>query len=66
MSRNIVFLGIKHCGKSTHGKLLAERLNRRFLDTDDMLSEAYMKKFSLLSELSIMEQIVKSNIQVAQ
>lgn len=46
MSRNIVFLGIKHCGKSTHGKLLAERLNRRFLDTDDMLSEAYMKKFS--------------------
>ena len=46
MSRNIVFLGIKHCGKSTHGKLLAERLSRRFLDTDDMLSEAYMKKFS--------------------
>ena len=46
MARNIVFLGIKHCGKSTHGKLLAARLKREFFDTDDLLVAYYRKKYS--------------------
>lgn len=46
MDGNIVFLGIKHCGKSTQGKLLARKLHREFLDTDDMLAAAYMRDFS--------------------
>lgn len=46
MARNIVFLGIKHCGKSTHGKLLAARLKREFFDTDDLLVAYYRRKYS--------------------
>ena len=61
MSRNIVFLGIKHCGKSTHGKLLAERLNRRFLDTDDMLSTAYQKKFGCPAAEAVPREIMKKH-----
>ncbi|MDR1785521.1 MAG: shikimate kinase [Spirochaetaceae bacterium] len=34
-----VFLtGIKHCGKTTLGKLLAERLGAEFIDTDDVIT----------------------------
>lgn len=36
---NVVLLGIKHCGKSTQGRLLAERLGAGFLDTDDIVEE---------------------------
>ena len=43
---NIVFLGIKHCGKSTQGRLLAEKLKRDFLDSDQMLEKAYSEKYS--------------------
>ncbi len=41
MEHSIVFCGLKHCGKSTHGKRLAEALGYPFIDTDDlMLREA--------------------------
>jgi len=33
----IILLGMKHSGKTTLGKLLAESLNRPFLDTDDVI-----------------------------
>lgn len=49
MARNIVFLGIKHCGKSTQGRLLAGRLQRQLLDTDDMLTAYYMQKYGQAS-----------------
>ncbi|MBR2356855.1 MAG: hypothetical protein IKA65_02340 [Lentisphaeria bacterium] len=61
MSKNIVFLGIKHCGKSTHGKLLAERLDRRFLDTDDMLSMAYQEKFGCPAAEAAPREIMKKH-----
>lgn len=32
---SIILLGIKHCGKSTQGKLLAKHFNCSFFDTDD-------------------------------
>lgn len=32
---SIVLMGCKHCGKSTQGKLLAQKLGFDFLDTDD-------------------------------
>ncbi len=33
-TENIVFVGMPGCGKSTVGKLIAQRLNREFVDTD--------------------------------
>lgn len=32
---SIILMGIKHCGKSTQGKLLSKQLNLPFFDTDD-------------------------------
>lgn len=32
---SIVFLGCKHCGKTTQGRLLAEKLGIDFVDTDE-------------------------------
>lgn len=37
--KNIVFVGMPGSGKSTVGKMLAEKLGREFLDTDDMIVE---------------------------
>ncbi len=37
--KSIVLMGIKHCGKSTQGKLLARELNVPFYDTDDVVTE---------------------------
>lgn len=32
-------MGIKHCGKSTQGKLLSQKLNLPFFDTDSVIQE---------------------------
>ncbi len=37
---NIVLVGMPGCGKSTAGKLLAEKLNRELVDTDTLVEEA--------------------------
>lgn len=39
INKSIVLLGCKHCGKSTQGKLLAEKLGVQFFDTDEVLAE---------------------------
>lgn len=39
MKKNIVLIGMPASGKSTLGKLLAEKLAMPFLDTDDVLQE---------------------------
>lgn len=36
---NIVLIGMPGCGKSTVGRLLAEKLNRPFLDVDNIIEE---------------------------
>lgn len=38
--QNIVLTGMPGSGKTTVGRLLAEKLNRRFIDTDDLIREA--------------------------
>ncbi len=38
-ARNIVLIGMPGCGKTTVGKALAERLQRTFVDTDDVFCE---------------------------
>ena len=37
--KNIVLVGMPGCGKSTAGKLLAEKLNRDLVDTDSLIVE---------------------------
>jgi len=34
---NFLMAGMKHCGKSTHGKALAKHLHCSFFDTDDLI-----------------------------
>ena len=41
---NIVLVGFKSCGKSALGRILAEKMNRPFLDTDDLLEKCYAEK----------------------
>ncbi len=36
---SIILMGIKHCGKSTQGKLLAKEFAVPFYDTDDIITE---------------------------
>lgn len=38
--RNVVLVGMPGCGKSTVGRLLAERLDKVFLDTDVLVEQA--------------------------
>ncbi|MCP3964924.1 MAG: AAA family ATPase [Lentisphaerae bacterium] len=41
---NIVVCGMKHCGKSTHGRFVANALNCPFWDTDDLLCDEHMER----------------------
>ncbi len=43
---NIVVMGVSGCGKTTVGKLLAERLGCRFLDADEFHPPANVAKMS--------------------
>ncbi len=38
---NIVLFGIKGCGKTTLGRLVAQKLEKAFIDTDKLVEEAY-------------------------
>ena len=36
---NIILIGMPGCGKTTYGKLIAEKLNKDFIDTDEKIIE---------------------------
>ena len=38
IKNSIVLMGCKHCGKSTQGRLLAQKLGVDFFDTDDVIA----------------------------
>lgn len=69
---SIVLLGCKHCGKSTHGRQLAEHYNVPFFDTDAVLEKLvkmpfreYYKKSGpaafMLAEEEACKQIMENN-----
>ena len=39
-----IFIGMKHCGKTTHGRIFAESRKLPFYDTDDLLESLHRKK----------------------
>ena len=45
MSKTIVLIGMKHCGKSTQGRMLAEKMHRSFFDADSIIEEIYSEKY---------------------
>lgn len=38
LKNSVVLMGCKHCGKSTQGRLLAQKLGVSFIDTDDEIA----------------------------
>lgn len=40
---NIIFCGLKMSGKTTIGKMLADKLQRLFIDIDSLIEDAYAK-----------------------
>lgn len=50
LNKNIVLIGMPGCGKSTLGKILAERLNISFCDTDEYIVEIQGKSIPEIFE----------------
>ncbi len=64
--RNIVLIGMPGSGKSTVGKMLAEKLGRTFIDTDEefakaegMLAGAYIEKYGEVAFRDAESRVVK-------
>jgi len=41
---NLILFGFKGCGKTHFGKLLAQKMHRRFIDTDELIAKLFAKK----------------------
>lgn len=54
-NKNIILMGIKHCGKTTLGKMLALEFKKIFYDTDELVEEFYQKEKSLVERISVRE-----------
>lgn len=40
---SIILMGIKHCGKSTQGKLISKKMDLPFFDTDNVITDIFKK-----------------------
>lgn len=47
---NVVLIGMAGCGKSTIGKILSQKLNKEFIDTDEMIENAENKPIPKIIE----------------
>lgn len=45
---NLILIGFKNSGKTSVGKLFAEKSNMMFIDTDDLITQEYYKKNRVL------------------
>jgi len=72
MTKNIVLIGLMGSGKTTVGKIIAENLSRKFIDTDDLIINTAEKSIKQIFsedgeivfreiETKIIEQVSKEN-----
>jgi shikimate kinase len=60
--KNIVFIGMAACGKSTIGVLIAKALDMTFIDTDLIIQQKYGKLLGqLLEDIGSKEFIIKES-----
>ena len=50
MKKNLVLLGMMGVGKSTLGKIIAKKLNLKFIDTDLNIEKKWSMKISQIFE----------------
>jgi len=50
MAKNIVFVGLMGSGKTTIGELTAKKLDRKFIDTDDLIEKLAHKSINKIFE----------------
>ena len=55
----VVFLGVKHCGKSTQAGLLAKKINAPLLDSDELLQNRYSREYAASAEDSTPRAVMK-------
>lgn len=55
----VVFLGVKHCGKSTQGRLLAQKLGCRLQDSDDLMQLKYAAEYNVPPEEATPRKIMQ-------
>ena len=48
MTKNIVLIGLMGSGKTTIGKKVAEKLNMKFVDTDELITQKAKKSIKLI------------------
>jgi len=47
-TKNIILIGMPGCGKTTTGAALAEKMNRKFIDTDDIIKKTTGKQVPVI------------------
>lgn len=59
IEKSIILMGIKHCGKTTQGRLISQKLRLDFYDTDKVIADREGKSareiYSLLGKEAFME-----------
>ncbi|MFH0703143.1 MAG: shikimate kinase [bacterium] len=51
MAKNIILIGLMGCGKTTIGRLIAEKLNKKFVDTDELIEKEMQKNINEIFKL---------------
>ena len=65
-TRNLIITGLMGTGKTTVGRLVAEKLNREFIDTDEFIETHYGPAAEILSQSNGDELFKQTEEAVAQ